>query len=191
MNISLITKARCCIFLLCLFPGLAWSYTLSLAGPTEAAPGDLLTYTVNLDDTTDLLAVDFRLNYDPLVLVYQQTQPGFVLDPSWDSQVANPTTVGGAGVIVSTMTLFGMPAGPLPLALMDFLVLGNAPLSPTGLDFSPTPDLGTTTGGNVSTANISTSGITTTIVPILPAWLLAISGLSILGWFRRTPIRAN
>ncbi len=198
MNISLITKGRCCIFLLCLFPGLAWSYSLSIAGPTEAAPGDLLTYTVNLDDTTDLISADFRLNYNPLVLDYQQTQPGFELDPSWDSQVANPTTVGGSGVIVITATPFGMPLEPLSLALLDFQVLGGALLGPTALYFDITPTALSPTnlgkllpGFEVENIVPTTSGMTTTIVPILPAWLLALSGLSILGWFRRSPTRTN
>ena len=149
-----------------------------------------MTFVLNIDDGQDLLSANVDISYDPTVLNYDAFRPGSPCGGVFDECAA---TDKGSSVSVAASFLDPLPAGSVALAELDFLVLASAPRGPssltpnvTGLSAWPGYPLGEP--GSVSPDDVTASGATITIIPLPPAWLLALSGMTCLWWLRG-PVR--
>lgn len=186
MKSCLSAFARAGVLLLGLVPGLAWSYTVSLTGPDTVVPGDRVAFALDLTGA-DTYSLGLEVAYDPAALGFVE----FRLDSGLAGGAAFASDAGG-NVTVSIAPLDPLPSGGT-YGELDFDVLG--PLGLTTL--TPTVDELTSWSGApagfpsvVSAEDIMAIGASTTVVPIAPAWLLALSGFGVLAWLQRARRRA-
>ena len=156
--------------------------TLSLEGPDQADPGDVVNFELKLADASDVASVQAVITLDAGIWGLQSWQLGDLLDPTFDAVSANITN---GQLWISISTVFGITTiDPGVLADIVLQVLPGASDGPTDLIFDTGPNR-TFVADDVDETipDVSNKSFTVNAQPVAvpPALALMVPGLLLLA----------
>lgn len=154
---------------------------LSLVGPDQASPGDVVNFGLQAKDPLGIGAADVSITIDTGVWGFQSIQVGDLLDPLLDSTTGN---ISGGQLLINIVTLLAIAINNTGLlAEIELQVLPGALPGPTSLTF----DIGSTKLYNdlldEMTYQVTNRSFTVNALPVAapPALALMVPGLLLLA----------